>query len=110
MSQISRSNRFFKRSELVNTEAFAETIRVKVRRCIKGAGGLGGLNPDEIDMLDTDDLKVNYHFTNRNYDSLYTRMNMLLQNENAPKRVLFADVNNCKTVADCVKLIQSKLS
>lgn len=110
MSQTARANRFFNRTESTDTEALAETIQVKVRRCIRGAGGLGGLNPDEIDMPDTADLKVNYKFSNKNFDSLYTRMNILLRNENAPKRVLFAEVNNCKTVGDCVKLVKGKLA
>jgi len=107
MSQAARSKRFF--SKPVSTEALAETIQVKVRRCIRGAGGLGGLNPDEHDMPDTASLKVNYKFTNKNFDSLFTRFNILLVNENAPKRVSIKDVNDCKTVGDCVKLIQTKL-
>ncbi len=109
MSQIARSNRFFNRANEYDIAILAETIPVKIRRCVRAAGGLGGLNPDELDMPDTDDLKVNYKFTNKNYDSLFTRFNRLLLNENATKRVFIKEVNDCKTIADCVKLIQSKL-
>jgi hypothetical protein len=108
MSQIARTNRFFNRSGATTIEAVVETIQIKVRRCIRAAGGLVGLNPDEIDMPDDADLKVNYKFSSRNFDSLLTRMNILLRNENAIKRVLFSEVNSCNSVGDCVKLVQSK--
>jgi hypothetical protein len=87
----------------------AETIQVKVRRRIRAAGGLRGLNPDEVDMLDSDDLKTDYKFTNKNYDALFSHFNRLLFNENALKKVSTKEVNDCKTVADCVKLIKDKL-
>lgn len=107
MSQKARSNRYF--GSTSDMMFIAETIQVKVRRCIRVAGGLGGLNPDEEDMPDSDDLKNDYKFTNKNYDALFTQFNRLLFKENALKKVTIKEVNDCKSVADCVKLIKNKL-
>ena len=91
MSQTTRFNRYVNGNAAMVT--IAETMQVKIRRCIRAAGGLGGLNPDEHDMPDTDDLKVNYKFSNKNYDSLFTRFNRLILIENAPKRVTIKEIN-----------------
>lgn len=87
-----------------------ETIENKVRRCIIGAGGLVGMQPTSEDMPDTDDLKLNYHFSSRHYNNLFLRLDRLVRTEKAGAYLLTTEVKNCGKVSDCVKLVKEKIA
>lgn len=86
-----------------------DNVSSMVRRCIIGAGGLVGVQPTEADMPDSHELKRNYHFTNKHYDSLYSRLARLVRELNAGAVVYTAEVKKCEKVSDCIKLVQDKI-
>jgi hypothetical protein len=85
-----------------------ENVPTRVRRCIIGAGGLVGIEPTIEDMPNEAELKRNYHFTNKHFDSLFSRLARLIRSLNEGAIVYTTEVKKCEKVSDCIKLVEDK--
>lgn len=90
-----------------NIEDKADSPEIRTKRIILHIAGDYSSRPE--DLKDNIKLKINLLYGDDEYSLLQIRLNSLVKEYKKTARVTNDETNNCSSVGDCTKLVNSKI-
>lgn len=81
-------------------------MEIRIKKIILSVAGLFATDPEEL--YGNIELKGHLLYSSLEFSILHMRLNALLQETKPDSFITASDVNNCKTVNDCIKLVKTK--